>query len=347
MEPTKNPGGLRYEDAGVDIAAGNALVEAIKPLAKQTHRPGVLTGIGGFASLFELPLHDYQQPVLVSATDGVGTKLKLAIEHQQHSGIGIDLVAMCANDLITCGADPLYFLDYYATGKLDVEVAKQVINSIAVGCELSDMSLLGGVTAEMPGMYQQNDYDLAGFCVGAVDKPHIIDGSQVLAGDKLIALASSGPHANGYSLIRRILDEVQADPHDLLAGIPLQQWLLEPTKLYVRAVKQLRQHLTPHAMAHITGGGLTENIPRVLPTGLGALIQTKTWQWPAIFYWLAENGGVKSTEMYRTFNCGVGFVIVVDSNEAELALEILQRFGENAWVCGEVIADAKQQVHLA
>lgn len=346
MEPTESPRGLRYEDAGVDIAAGNALVEAIKPIAKQTHRPGVLTGIGGFASLFELPVHDYQQPVLVSATDGVGTKLKLAIEHQQHTGIGIDLVAMCANDLITCGADPLYFLDYYATAKLDVEVAKQVINSIAVGCELADMSLLGGETAEMPGMYQSHDYDLAGFCVGAVDKPYIIDGSQVSAGDKLIALASSGPHANGYSLIRRILDKVQADQHELLAGIPLQQWLLEPTKLYVRAVKQLRQHLTPHAMAHITGGGLTENLPRVLPEGLGATIHTASWQWPAIFTWLAEKGEVDAAEMYRTFNCGIGFVLVIAANEADLALEILQRFGENAWLCGEVIADAEQQVHF-
>lgn len=346
MDTISTSNGLTYRDTGVDISAGNRLVEAIKPIAKQTHRPGVLNGIGGFAGLFELPIDRYQKPVLVSATDGVGTKLKLAIDYNQHDGIGIDLVAMCANDLIVCGAEPLYFLDYYATGKLNVEAATIIINSIGVGCKLAETALLGGETAEMPGMYNGNDYDLAGFCVGVVEKERIIDGSQVSAGDQLIALASSGPHANGYSLIRRILADQPNAIEQNIDGIPLIQRLLEPTKIYVTPIRQCLDQFPIHAMAHITGGGLLENIPRVLPDTLAARINCSSWQLPAIFEWLQQSGQIAQEEMWRTFNCGIGMVLCVAASDAAAVVAQLQQAGENAWVCGDITQRSAQTVEI-
>ncbi len=291
----------------MDIDAGNRLVDRIKPHAKRTQRPGVLGGLGGFGALFELPLDRYRQPILVSGTDGVGTKLKLALELNRHDTIGIDLVAMCVNDVLVVGAEPLFFLDYYATGKLDVDVAADVIKGIADGCEQAGAALVGGETAEMPGMYQDGDYDLAGFCVGVVEKAKIIDGSRIQPGDALLALASSGPHSNGYSLIRKILAVNDAKLDQPLAdGRPLGEALLAPTRIYVKPVLKLLEALEVKAIAHITGGGLTENLPRVLPTGVKAIINPHSWQRPAIFHWLQQQGGVIETEMWRTFNCGVG-----------------------------------------
>jgi phosphoribosylformylglycinamidine cyclo-ligase len=298
---------LSYRDAGVDIDAGNRLVDRIKPHAKRTLRPGVLSGLGGFGALFELPLDRYRQPVLVSGTDGVGTKLKLALELNQHDTIGVDLVAMCVNDVLVVGAEPLFFLDYYATSKLDVDVAAEVIKGIADGCEQAGAALVGGETAEMPGMYYDNDYDLAGFCVGVVEKTRIIDGSRVQPGDVLLALASSGPHSNGYSLIRKILTVSGAPLDDQIAdGRTLGATLLAPTRIYVKPMLKLRETLEVKAIAHITGGGLTENLPRVLPNGVKAIINTQSWRRPAIFHWLQQQGGVSETEMWRTFNCGAG-----------------------------------------
>ena len=331
---------LSYRDAGVDIDAGNRLVDRIKPHAQRTRRPGVLDGLGGFGALFELPLDRYRQPVLVSGTDGVGTKLKLALELNRHDTIGIDLVAMCVNDVLVTGAEPLFFLDYYATGALDVDVAATVIQGIAEGCAQAGAALVGGETAEMPGMYGAGDYDLAGFCVGVVEKSRIIDGSRVAPGDVLLGLASSGPHSNGYSLIRKILAVSGAQLDQAFAGQSLGDALLAPTRIYVKPVLNLLQQLEVHAIAHITGGGLTENLPRVLPAGSKAIIDTASWQRPAIFQWLQQQGGVAAAEMWRTFNCGVGMVICVAAADAERAQAILREAGETVWPLGRIAAGA-------
>ena len=336
---------LSYKDAGVDIDAGNALVERIRPAVARTRRPGVLGGIGGFGGLFELPLEGYRQPVLVSGTDGVGTKLKLAIEQGRHDGIGIDLVAMCVNDIVVTGAEPLFFLDYYATGRLDGEIAARVIEGIADGCAQAGAALIGGETAEMPGMYSEGDYDLAGFAVGVVEKAQIIDGSKVARGDILIGLASSGPHSNGYSLIRKILEVSGADPQTRLAdGQRLIDALLAPTRIYVKPLLKLLERIDVHALAHITGGGLPENLPRVLPEGAAARIDAASWSRPAVFDWLQTQGGVVETEMYRTFNCGVGMVVCVAAGDADAAIEQLNAAGETAWRLGEVTAGSGEVV---
>jgi len=333
----KIPSSLSYRDAGVDIDAGNRLVDRIKPHARRTQRPGVLGRLGGFGALFELPLDHYHQPILVSGTDGVGTKLKLALELNRHDTIGIDLVAMCVNDVLVVGAEPLFFLDYYATGKLNVDVAADVIKGIADGCEQAGAALVGGETAEMPGMYQDGDYDLAGFCVGVVEKAKIIDGSRIQPGDALLALASSGPHSNGYSLIRKILAVNHAKLDQPLAdGRPLGEALLAPTRIYVKPVLKLLEALEVKAIAHITGGGLTENLPRVLPTGVKAIINPHSWQRPAIFHWLQQQGGVIETEMWRTFNCGVGMIVCVAAEQVDPALHLLREAGETAWRVGEI-----------
>lgn len=327
---------LSYKDAGVDIHAGNELVERIKPEVKRTTRPEVMGGLGGFGALCAIP-SKYKEPILVSGTDGVGTKLRLAIDLNRHDSIGIDLVAMCVNDLVVQGAEPLFFLDYYATGKLDVDVAANVIKGIANGCEQSGCALVGGETAEMPGMYHEGDYDLAGFCVGVVEKSEIIDGSQVKVGDALIALASSGPHSNGYSLIRKVIDVAGVNPAEAqLEGRPLADHVLAPTKIYVKSILQLIKHVNVHAIAHLTGGGFWENIPRVLPNGVKAVINENSWQWPAVFDWLQQQGNITDYEMYRTFNCGVGMVIALPQEDVETALGLLQQAGETAWVIGDI-----------
>ncbi|WP_272691195.1 phosphoribosylformylglycinamidine cyclo-ligase [Providencia sp. PROV132] len=327
---------LSYKDAGVDIDAGNALVERIKGVVKETRRPEVMGGLGGFGALCSLP-QKYREPVLVSGTDGVGTKLRLAMDLKRHDSIGIDLVAMCVNDLIVQGAEPLFFLDYYATGKLDVDTAASVITGIAEGCKQSGCALVGGETAEMPGMYHGEDYDVAGFCVGVVERSEIIDGSKVSAGDALIALASSGPHSNGYSLVRKILEVSQTNPEETqLDGKPLDDHLLEPTRIYVKNVLELIANSDIHAIAHITGGGFWENIPRVLPDNTQAIIDGSSWQWPAVFNWLQQAGDVSTHEMYRTFNCGVGIIIALPQQEVENALALLNKLGENAWQIGTI-----------
>lgn len=342
-----NKPSLSYKDAGVDIDAGNALVDRIKGVTKRTARPEVMGSIGGFGALCELP-EGYKKPVLVSGTDGVGTKLRLAIDLKQHRGVGIDLVAMCVNDLIVQGAEPLFFLDYYATGKLDVDVAADVVTGIGDGCEQSGCALIGGETAEMPGMYEHGDYDLAGFCVGVVEKDDIIDGSKVAEGDALIALASSGPHSNGYSLIRKIIEVSGADLESDLHGRTLAQHLLEPTRIYVKSVLELIKQVPVHALSHITGGGFWENIPRVLPKGAKAVIDGNSWDWPVIFDWLKDNGNVSMKEMYRTFNCGVGMVIAVPQEHAERAVDVLTAAGETAWNIGHIAtaADDDEQVEI-
>ena len=333
-----NSASLSYRDAGVDIDAGNNLVERIKPYARATNRPGVLSGLGGFGALFEIPLDRFRQPVLVSGTDGVGTKLKLAIESGKHDTIGIDLVAMCVNDLIVQGAEPLFFLDYYATGKLDVNVAADVVKGIAEGCLQAGAALSGGETAEMPGMYNEGDYDLAGFCVGIVEKENIIDGSQVGASDILIGIASSGPHSNGYSLIRKVIEAAQADLNDPFADSTLGETLLAPTKIYIKSMLELLKHVPVHAISHITGGGLLENLPRVMPDGCRAVIDASSWQQPAIFDWLQEKGNIKNNEMYRTFNCGIGLVLCIAPEDASQTLKILKQQGETAWQIGSIEA---------
>ncbi|MDH5784722.1 MAG: phosphoribosylformylglycinamidine cyclo-ligase [Chromatiales bacterium] len=332
----QQPSGLSYRDAGVDIDAGNSLVERIKPHAKRTLRPEVLGGLGGFGALFEIPLDRYREPVLVSGTDGVGTKLKLAIEMGKHDTIGIDLVAMCVNDLIVGGAEPLFFLDYYATGHLNVDAAADVIKGIADGCEISGCALTGGETAEMPGMYEGDDYDMAGFCVGIVEKSGIIDGSKVKAGDALLGIASSGPHSNGYSLIRKVLEVSGASLSDDFHGKSLGETLLEPTRIYVKPLLDLISKLEIHSLCHITGGGLPENLPRVLPDDCRAVIDSKSWQRPPVFDWLQQQGNIADSEMYRTFNCGVGMVVAVSADEAERAIEILRSNGEEAVVIGTI-----------
>lgn len=334
---------LTYKDAGVDIDAGDALVQKIKPIAKSTQRSEVLGGLGGFGALFELPA-GYKEPVLVSGTDGVGTKLKLAIETGIHDTIGIDLVAMCVNDLIVQGAEPLFFLDYYATGKLDLDIAHAVIKGIGEGCLQASCALVGGETAEMPGMYQAKDYDLAGFCVGIVEKSEILDGSKVKAGDVLLGLASSGPHSNGYSLIRKIIELSKADLHSAFGDSTLAETLLVPTKIYVRSILNLlksqarHKNSNPvHAISHITGGGLIENLPRVLPQGLTAKIAANSWTRPTIFDWLASQGNIAWSEMYRTFNCGIGLVVIVDAEAADRCQTELTQSGETVFVLGEIV----------
>lgn len=326
---------LSYKDAGVDIDAGNALVDRIKGVAKRTRRPEVLGGLGGFGALCQIPA-GYKEPVLVSGTDGVGTKLRLAIDLKKHDTVGIDLVAMCVNDLIVQGAEPLFFLDYYATGKLDVDTAAAVVTGIGAGCEQSGCALVGGETAEMPGMYEGEDYDIAGFCVGVVEKSDIIDGSKVKAGDALIALASSGPHSNGFSLIRKILEVSKADVQQSLGNTTLANALLEPTRIYVKPVLKLLKECEIHALSHITGGGFWENIPRVLPEQTQAIIDEQSWLWPAVFSWLQEAGNVTRHEMYRTFNCGVGMIIALPQSEVEKALALLKGEGEQAWLIGHI-----------
>lgn len=335
MTDVQNTQSLSYKDAGVDIEAGDALVERIKSVAKRTRRPEVMAGLGGFASLVEIP-EGYRQPVLVSGTDGVGTKLRLAMNLNKHDTIGIDLVAMCVNDLVVTGAEPLFFLDYYATGKLNVDVAANVITGIGAGCEQAGCALVGGETAEMPGMYEGEDYDLAGFCTGVVEKSEIIDGSKVQAGDVLVALRSSGPHSNGYSLIRKIIEVTKADLTQDCGGRPLADALMEPTRIYVKSVLKLIKESQVNAMAHITGGGLTENIPRVLPEDCKAVIDTKSWEFPPVFKFLQQGGNVDIREMYRTFNCGVGMVIAVPAAEKDNALRILADAGESVFVIGHV-----------
>ena len=328
---------LSYKDAGVNIDAGNALVERIKGVSKRTARPEVLGGLGGFGALCEIP-QGYRQPVLVSGTDGVGTKLRLAMDMGIHDTIGIDLVAMCVNDLVVAGAEPLLFLDYYATGALNVDTAADVVTGIGRGCELAGCALVGGETAEMPGMYEGEDYDLAGFCVGVVEKSAIIDGSDVGDGDVLLGLASSGPHSNGYSLIRKILEIEAADLQQPMGDSTLGETLLAPTTIYVKALLQLFQQIQVKALSHITGGGLLENLPRVLPDNCNAQIDTGSWQWPEIFQWLQEKGNVETREMYRTFNCGVGMVLCVAQKDAAQALSLLETTGLSAWEIGRITA---------
>jgi len=332
--PPRRNNGYTYRDAGVDIDAGDALVERIKPLVRRTMRPEVLAGIGGFGAMVEL--QRYRHPVLVSGTDGVGTKLRLAIDSGRHDTIGIDLVAMCANDVVVQGAEPLFFLDYFATGHLDVDVAERVIAGIVEGCAQAGAALVGGETAEMPGMYHGADYDLAGFCVGVVEREAIIDGTRVAAGDAVIGLASSGPHSNGYSLVRKLLEVGKADAGTQLEGRPLIEQLLIPTRIYVRALLALMRALPVHACAHITGGGLTDNIPRMLPEGVEVRLQRQRWPRPAVFEWLASTGSIDEAQMYRTFNCGIGMVVIVPAARAAEALALLSTQGEQALLIGAV-----------
>jgi phosphoribosylformylglycinamidine cyclo-ligase len=327
--------GLTYRDAGVDIDAGDALVDRIKPIVKRTMRPEVLAGVGGFGALVGLPQR-YREPVLVSGTDGVGTKLRLAIDTGRHDRIGIDLVAMCANDVAVQGAEPLFFLDYYATGRLSVDVAESVIRGIAEGCLQAGCALVGGETAEMPGMYHGNDYDLAGFCVGVVERSEALDGSRVQAGDAIIGLASSGVHSNGYSLVRKLLAVTGADERTMLDGRTLYDRLLEPTRIYVKGMLKVAARVKVSAFAHITGGGLTDNIPRVLPDGLEAHLHRDAWHRDPLFDWLAASGRIEAAEMHRTFNCGIGMIVVVRPADVDAALAELRAAGETATVIGGI-----------
>lgn len=324
---------LTYKDAGVDIDAGNDLVDRIRPLVGRTMRPEVLTGIGGFGGLFALQPGKYEEPVLVAGSDGVGTKLKLAQQMQRHHTIGIDLVAMCVNDVLVQGAEPLFFLDYFACGRLDTDIAESVIAGIAAGCEQAGAALIGGETAEMPDMYAAGDYDIAGFCVGVVERQGLVDGSAIAPGDVIIGIRSSGAHSNGYSLIRKVLEVAENRNID---GTPAEELLLEPTKIYVKPVLQLMQSVRVKGLAHITGGGLTENIPRILHGDLHAEIAVNSWQQGALFDWLAVSGRIAIEEMRRTFNCGVGMVVVVDAADADAAIAALAESGEIAWRLGEI-----------
>jgi len=335
VPPSSDPP-LSYRDAGVDIDAGDELVERIKPLVRRTQRPECLGGIGGFGGLFELPAGRYQQPVLVSGTDGVGTKLKLAIQLDRHDTIGIDLVAMCVNDVLVVGAEPLYFLDYFATAELSPAQAESVISGIAAGCEMAGAALIGGETAEMPGMYAAGDYDLAGFCVGIVEKNKIIDGGQIRAGDHVLGLASNGLHSNGYSLARVIVNRSGVSLNTPIADATLGEALLAPTRIYVRSILNLLQKIPVRGIAHITGGGLPGNIPRVLPEGLGCHIDATAWAFPEIFEWLQSEGGVTDTEMRRTFNCGIGLIIIVPPEDADQAQKMLAASGETVYPIGEI-----------
>ena len=328
---------LTYKDSGVDITKGNQLIEKIKPIAKSTIRPGVLAGLGGFGAMFEIPLDKYKNPVLISGTDGVGTKLKVAEMLKKHDTIGIDLVAMCVNDLIVQGAEPLFFLDYFATGSLNPEIATSVIEGIGEGCRQSGCALIGGETAEMPGMYSGEDYDLAGFCVGIVEKDRIIDGTKVSEGDHIVALGSSGPHSNGYSLIRKVIEKSAPTPDQL-------NLLIEPTRIYVRSILSLLNTLPVHAISHITGGGLLENIPRVMPSNLSAKLDSTSWTQPEIFQWIQNQGNIDSAEMYRVLNCGVGMVVVISKDSSNEAINHLNACGEKAWLIGEVVQFEGEQV---
>ena len=327
---------VTYRDAGVDIDAGDELVERIKPRVKRSMRPEVLGGIGGFGALVEVPLDRYRKPVLVSGTDGVGTKLRLAIDTQRHDGVGIDLVAMCVNDVVVQGAEPLFFLDYYASGKLDVGVGERVIAGIVEGCVQAGCALVGGETAEMPGMYHGADYDLAGFCVGVVEKEAIIDGTKTRAGDVVLGLPSSGPHSNGFSLIRKILQVSAADINANLDGASLIDRLMAPTRIYVKPLLKLMSKLAPHGLSHITGGGLVDNIPRVLPDGLEVVLERSAWQRNPVFDWLQRQGKVADAEMYRVFNCGIGMTVHVAAADAQRSIELLRDAGQEALVIGEV-----------
>jgi phosphoribosylformylglycinamidine cyclo-ligase len=338
-------GSFTYKDAGVDIDAGDELVERIKPAVKRTVRPEVIGGLGGFGGLFRVP-KGYRDAVLVSGTDGVGTKLKLAIDFNAHDEVGIDLVAMCANDVVVVGAEPLFFLDYFSTPRLDVEIATRVISGIAHGCELAGATLIGGETAEHPGMHTPNEYDLAGFCVGIVERDRIIDGSRIVAGDTVIGIGSSGLHSNGFSLIRHILKAHPNATSERLEGRPLIEHLLAPTKIYVRTVLKLVNEVPVKGFAHITGGGLLENIPRVLPRGLGVALRAGSWRAPAVYGWL-ESVGVAPREMHRTFNCGVGMIAVVAPTDVDAALASLAASGERASIIGSVVPDAEQLVTIA
>jgi phosphoribosylformylglycinamidine cyclo-ligase len=329
--------GLTYAQAGVDIDAGDALVENIKPLARRTLRDGVLAGIGGFGALFEVP-RKYRNPVLVSGTDGVGTKLKLAFELNRHDSIGVDLVAMSVNDILVQGAEPLFFLDYFACGRLDVAVATQVVAGIARGCEIAGCALIGGETAEMPGMYPPGEYDLAGFAVGAVEKERIIDGSRIAAGDAVLGLASSGAHSNGYSLIRKIFERVRPDLSADFHGRPFADVVLEPTRIYVKPILELLTMTAVKGLAHITGGGIVENVPRILAPGLTAAIDATAWPRPPLFEWLQRQGDVAGQELLRVFNCGIGMVIVVAPQDAGAASAALRRAGETVWQIGVIRA---------
>jgi len=331
---------ITYRDAGVDIDAGDELVERIKPLVRRAQRREVLAGIGGFGALIELP-PGYRHPVLVAGTDGVGTKLRLAIDTGRHDTIGIDLVAMCANDVVVQGAEPLFFLDYYATGKLQVAVAEAVVRGIVEGCVQAGAALVGGETAEMPGIYQGADYDLAGFCVGVVEKDAIIDGSAVAGGDAIIGLSSSGPHSNGYSLIRKLLSVAGATADTMLEGRSLFERLLTPTRIYVKPLLALMRAMPVHGLAHITGGGLTDNIPRALPEGLEAVLERRRWPEDPVFAWLQRTARIDSSEMYRTFNCGIGMCVIVPSARAAAALELLTASGESAQLIGAVRAGGR------
>ena len=328
---------LTYKDSGVDITKGNKLIEKIKPIAKSTLRPGVLNGLGGFGAMFEIPLNKYKNPVLVSGTDGVGTKLMVAEMLNKHDSIGIDLVAMCVNDLIVQGAEPLFFLDYYATGSLNTEIATSVISGIGEGCIRSGCSLIGGETAEMPGMYKGEDYDLAGFCVGIVEKDNIIDGSKVSVGDQVIALGSSGPHSNGYSLIRKVLEKTTPSSEQLEA-------ILEPTRIYVKSILSLNKSHPIHAISHITGGGLLENIPRVLPKNLAAKLNSNSWKTPEIFNWIQDQGKIDTNEMYRVLNCGVGMIVIVPKESLDDSIKLLNSNGEDSWLIGEIVSSDGNQV---
>ena len=339
---------LTYKDAGVDIEAGNQLVERIKQVARRTRRPEVMSGLGGFGALCEIPGR-YREPVLVSGTDGVGTKLKLAMEFGVHDSIGIDLVAMCVNDLIVAGAEPLQFLDYYATGKLNVDIAADVIAGIGKGCEQAGCALVGGETAEMPGMYEGDDYDLAGFCVGVAEKSRLIDGTSVHVGDRLIGLPSSGLHSNGYSLVRKVIETRGIDPQQTeLDGRKLSELLLEPTRIYVKPLLQLLRTVDIRAMAHITGGGILENLPRVLPNSAKARINRNSWTQPAVFDWLQDQAGIDETEMMRTFNCGIGMILVVAPNDFENTIDVLHACQEPAIAIGEIAhrADAEPSIEI-
>ena len=344
--PSSRPS-LSYKDAGVDIDAGNALVDRIKGVAKRTSRPEVMGGLGGFGALCQLP-SGYREPVLVSGTDGVGTKLRLAMDLGRHDTIGIDLVAMCVNDLVVAGAEPLFFLDYYATGRLDVDIAADVVTGIGAGCEQAGCALVGGETAEMPGMYEGSDYDLAGFCVGVVEKAEILDGKRVAEGDVLLGIASSGPHSNGYSLIRKILEVSGADLAGDIGGVSLGDALMAPTRIYVKPLLSLIKEsgVPVHALSHITGGGLTENLPRVLPEGLAARVDVAGWTRPAVFDWLQQQGNVAEEEMHRVLNCGIGMVVVVPAEKADQACAHLQAQGETVYRIGEIVARNDDAPHV-
>ncbi|PTY36827.1 phosphoribosylformylglycinamidine cyclo-ligase [Saccharospirillum sp. MSK14-1] len=342
---TDAPKSLSYKDAGVDIDAGNALVDRIKDTVKSTRRPEVIGGLGGFGALTRIPSH-YRKPVLVSGTDGVGTKLRLAMDLNRHDQIGIDLVAMCVNDLIVCGAEPLFFLDYYATGKLSVDIAAKVVEGIGEGCRQANCALVGGETAEMPGMYHGEDYDLAGFCVGVAEEDNLIDGTSVRAGDTVIGLPSSGPHSNGYSLIRKVLEVSGADLQQSLGEQTLADALMAPTRIYVKPVLQLLAQHQVGAISHITGGGFYENLPRVLPDSLAIRLDTNRWQRPAVFDWLQEAGNISNREMARTFNCGIGLVLVVAAAQTDNALDILHAAGEKPLVIGQIESRRDEAVIL-